>query len=42
MIRSLDTSELTTVMQQLVATGARDARAQLTQWGEAQGVELGN
>jgi phosphotransferase system, enzyme I, PtsP len=40
MIRSLDSSAITPVMQDIVTSGARNARERLTQWGEDNGVEL--
>ena len=41
MIRSLDASAITPLMQGLVAQGAQDIRGQLTAWGSEHGVELG-
>ena len=41
MIRSLDVAPLTARLDDLVARGARDARAQLLHWGEANQVDLG-
>jgi phosphotransferase system enzyme I (PtsP) len=41
MIRSLDTSALTGVVEDIVRSGTRDARAILSQWGAEHGVDLG-
>ena len=40
MIRSLDASAIAPVIQELVARGAQDMRAQLTAWGNDQAVDL--
>ncbi len=40
MIRSLDTRTLAPVVADLVATGSGTARARLTAWGDAEGVDL--
>ncbi len=40
MIRSLDASAIAPVMQELVARGAQDMRAQLTAWGNDQADDL--
>ncbi len=41
MVRSLDIAQLQPVMDRLVKTGASDARAQLSEWGQEHGVDLG-
>ncbi|WP_336974451.1 phosphoenolpyruvate--protein phosphotransferase [Sphingobium aromaticiconvertens] len=40
MIRSVDAGALQTEMRALLDSGATDIRGQLTQWAEAQGIEL--